>query len=499
MPQISPSPSLRHLFWFRLVGLLTIVAICLSVYLSWVTLTHGTVAGCGAQASNLQCDDILRSPWSRVLGIPVSLLSCCVYVTILATLSGFHSTPSDSGRARWKRNVCQVAITLAVGAALWFLFLQFAVLHHLCIYCLSIHACGIAAGVIVGSQLAPLTSRRHRAAGISNSQQRVHQLVDDSRSTTKPSASSQGSPRARDRWRLSVAGGGLVLLILLQVLFPSQTHELVDASDLLAESNATLLMPASASERPTSEPDSRATATATSTSTDVAQEIEQRTHAATPPTSDAPAVPEGATSTPLAAAPAPRMVKFLKGRLELDITQHGILGSPQAECVMIELVDYTCPDCRQMHQRIAKVREHFGDQFAVVVFPVPLETKCNPYIRTTHEKHIGACQFANLALAVLAVAPAEFPAFHDWLMDAPEPPSFEAALQRAQAITGTEELQTQTPSSRLKAYVRLYGQSRVPKLPAVIVEDQIMVGVPGSVDDVIQMVNGQLQTNRSHP
>jgi len=110
-------------------------------------------------------------------------------------------------------------------------------------------------------------------------------------------------------------------------------------------------------------------------------------------------------------------MKFLNGRLEIDVYEHGLLGSPEADLIVIELVDYTCPDCRQVHQYLNTVREQLGDRFAVIVFPVPLETTCNRYIRSTQSKHVGACKYAKLALAVFSVAPDKFGQFHDWLMD----------------------------------------------------------------------------------
>jgi protein-disulfide isomerase len=178
----------------------------------------------------------------------------------------------------------------------------------------------------------------------------------------------------------------------------------------------------------------------------------------------------------------------LKGRLVIDINDHGLLGSPEAESVVIELVDYKCPDCRQVHQYLKEVREKLGSRFAVVVFPVPLETDCNPYIRSTHSKHVGACKYAKLALAVFTVAPRKFEQFHDWMMDTKEPPSFEEATRYANDLVGPEHDLGQGESTRLKDYVRLYNVANIQRLPAMIIGDKVMIGVPKSANAVLQMI-----------
>src|SRR2546423_15055736 len=50
-------------------------------YLLWVSLSGGTVAGCGPDSS---CVRVLHSKWSRWLGVPVSGLALLIYSGLFA-------------------------------------------------------------------------------------------------------------------------------------------------------------------------------------------------------------------------------------------------------------------------------------------------------------------------------------------------------------------------------------------------------------------------------
>lgn len=156
------------------------------------------------------------------------------------------------------------------------------------------------------------------------------------------------------------------------------------------------------------------------------------------------------------------------------------------------MVDYTCRDCRKVHHHLKAAREHFGDQLAVVVFPVPLETNCNPYIRSTHHKHVGACKYAKLALSVFRADADKFGAFHDWLMDSQQPPPFEQALQYAKDLVGSDHSLVQAESSQMENYVKFFYAADVQRLPSIIIGDQVMVGVPRRASDVIEMIESKL-------
>ena len=66
--------------------LLALAALCLSVYLSSLTLGTDAIAGC--DGSDAGCDEVLQSPWSQWLGVPVSVFGAAVYGGILLGAAG---------------------------------------------------------------------------------------------------------------------------------------------------------------------------------------------------------------------------------------------------------------------------------------------------------------------------------------------------------------------------------------------------------------------------
>ena len=118
------------------------------------------------------------------------------------------------------------------------------------------------------------------------------------------------------------------------------------------------------------------------------------------------------------------------GKAMVDVNEIPILGDPGAKNIVVELFDYTCPECRSMHHRMQEARERYGDRLAVALLPTPMNTSCNIYAKVTKPPHELACEYARLALAVWNVRPAVFAEYHDWLMDPPDPPSLADARKK---------------------------------------------------------------------
>ena len=72
-----------------------------------------------------------------------------------------------------------------------------------------------------------------------------------------------------------------------------------------------------------------------------------------------------------------RIVEFLNGSLKLDVYKHPLIGSPEAPHVMIEMVSYDCPHCREMHRTVERGLSRYGSQLAIIIMPIPLEMRCN--------------------------------------------------------------------------------------------------------------------------
>lgn len=124
--------------WLALV--LAVGALGVSGYLSYVSLVTGiSPAGCGSGSG---CAAVLASKWSRVLGVPVSLLAVVAYLDILFALV------METRGAGWMRRLTRPAIAIwsgvIVGSAAWFMYIQLVELGAVCPYCMTGHGLGIA-------------------------------------------------------------------------------------------------------------------------------------------------------------------------------------------------------------------------------------------------------------------------------------------------------------------------------------------------------------------
>ena len=497
-----PAISRRSLIAIRILSL---AATAVAAYLAWITLTHGTLAACGDASPHIACGHVLRSSWSRWLGMPVSLFGCAVYLSMF--LTSWWASPISNDRYRktaWL--ILATLVLLAVGSALWFVFLQLFVIGKVCLFCTSIHLCGL---VIAG--LLFLELRRSRI----DQQQAEHlAFLQNAATTGRLSAGSARSPHSTNRvrhrllWPATMASCGLFLLVAGQIGLPSKTFEVHSADTFgvsaVAESAEEVVQspdgPADGDRATTLAGDASASSGAiasASVSSAARSRAESHTSKAVPENPSQPGRSAPATSqmaSPLSSTTPSRPISFLEGKLNLDVYQHGVLGSREAEHVIVELVDYTCPDCRKLHQHMQQARTRYGDHFAIVVLPVPLETSCNPYVQRTHPKHVGACKYASLALAVLSVDDDKFGEFHDWLMESESPPPFDEAYRHAARLVDPERLETEQQSDRVRRRLQTYTQlyEKIQRLPVLIIGNGIMVGVPANAKEFYGVLEKRL-------
>ena len=127
------------------IRLLAASAFGVCLYLSWTALQLSGPVGCGAAAG---CAEVLGSRWSKWLGVPVSAPAATVYLSIL--IASFWIGRGRSATARRRATAIVAAAALvAGGAAIWFVYLQAAVVEQVCPYCLAAHACGILIAVLL--------------------------------------------------------------------------------------------------------------------------------------------------------------------------------------------------------------------------------------------------------------------------------------------------------------------------------------------------------------
>ena len=115
-----------------LVGL-TLVGFGLNLLLFIKSIIGGEIVGCGGGSA---CDDLLRSRWSEVLGIPVTAFGLLVYVGVMLGLTDRC------------RRLLPPFLGVVTGAAGWFIIIQWFVIGRFCPWCMAAHAVGLTIGVM---------------------------------------------------------------------------------------------------------------------------------------------------------------------------------------------------------------------------------------------------------------------------------------------------------------------------------------------------------------
>ncbi len=187
------------------------------------------------------------------------------------------------------------------------------------------------------------------------------------------------------------------------------------------------------------------------------------------------------------APPTHRLMRYTVGNRELaiDVDAEPIAGSPAAAHVLVKVFDYTCSHCRTLHHDLEKVLPLYGNRVAVVLLPMPLNRRCNPYVFGTAPVHEPACDMARLALAVWHVAPEKFLDFHHWLLAGDAAPSLGDARRKAAELLGDQPLAAalagDAVENHLQRNVEIYGRLGGGPIPKLLIDPQtILVGPPES-------------------
>jgi uncharacterized membrane protein len=132
--------------WLHVLRLFCLLALGLSGYLLYGSLTGERLPGCGVESG---CSAVLSSRWAYVFGIPVSLPALTLYGLLLIATVVYEKAE----RPEWSRGVRLLMLACASAlftAALWFICLQLFVIGSICPFCMAAHTCGaLIAGIIL--------------------------------------------------------------------------------------------------------------------------------------------------------------------------------------------------------------------------------------------------------------------------------------------------------------------------------------------------------------
>jgi uncharacterized membrane protein len=427
------------------VRLLVAVAMVVSVYLAWISLTGGKAVGCGPESG---CDQVLNSRWAYWFKVPVSAFALIAYSLILgATFRLAANTPAAVQRKAWAWLV-PCALIMA-GAALWFVGLQVFVVKAICPYCMVAHGSGFVAALLL------LTAAPWRNPPDKPWELEKQVFV---------------APRSA-RKALSVAFAALVVLASGQIVYQPKTFVVQSIGG--------------PGDAPTNTQQAALTAPASN---------------ATPPApAPAPRPPVQATNTALATGP--RMFPVYSGRFQLNLDEIPILGSPTNAHVIVSLCDYTCHHCRSMHLLLVEAQKMFADRLSMISLPMPLDPACNPTMQRANPKHTNACEYAKLGLTVWRADRTKHHAFDDYLMTGEKPPPIDEARQRAAQLVGAAAFERagQDPwvDRQLATSIAMYelafkaGQGSMPQL---ILGQNVAVG-SYLKDDLIKLLVDNLGLN----
>lgn len=412
------------------IRLFTLAAMTISAYLAYIAMTGDRVVGCGPDSG---CDQVLNSRWAYWLNVPVSFFALIVYSLILGASFRFSLKRDPKvQRTTWAWLVGSAIVVF--GSAAWFVGIQVFVLKSFCPFCMTAHACGAIAALLIFVN-APLRSP-----------------------TAKPWELEQLvflAPRVFRRVAV-VAALALAVLVIGQVKF---------------EHRSLVVKPADLGTNPPPAIKSNTVALAP-TQVAVTNPAAPATVTATPPPAPAPPLPV-----------TKRLVPIYSNRFQLDTFEAPILGAPTNQHVIVSLFDYTCHHCRAMHPLLHEAQAMFSNQLAIISLPMPLDPDCNPTMQKAHPSHTNACAFAKLGLAVWRADRTKHHEFDNWLMDGAKPPPLVDAQLKASQIVGAEALaralQDPWVETQLQINVAMYELSyraQRGQMPQLIVGPNVALG-----------------------
>lgn len=459
----KPSPPGKFLPFLLLIP--AAIAFGISCYLAYASITATDIAGCSS-GQLFDCSHVLHSKYAKWMNIPVSLLAAVNYFGMLLALATICCIAKDSviKQISW----VLVAFTgIAAGmAAIWFVGLQALVLEHYCPWCLGAHACGliIAASILIRRPV----SGRWMLAGI------------------------------------GMAAMGTTGLILGQVLAEEPVkykiieHEVAPGTRTNSEglfsapgSDDNLFSPPKEEDGNIFEAPRDASVERESSGSLSASLISLFSPTAMV-TWNSPDQEESKQEETATGEKQERRTISIQGNLKLDPRQWPLLGSPEAKHIFVEMFDYACPHCRATHRAIKGACESMGDDLAVMVLPVPLNSACNSAITVTGASFVESCEVSKLAVATWRLDPEKFEEFHHWMFEGATAPSYARAKAKADELVGREkldaELRKEAPGKYVTKHVQLYqhaGRGVVPKLlfPTTTIEGEFT-----STSSLVQLI-----------
>ncbi len=426
------------------------VAIGTSSYLLWTHLTSSPIAGCGSGDGWIDCEGVARSQWSVWFGVPVSALALATYCVMAGSLV---LTRFDRF-GRPLREIAWIVVTAAVFAAgmsaIWFIAVQLFVLQHICLYCMLAHTCGLIATMtllVVG----PLRAKSALAIA-------------------------------------SLSFVGLMILISGQLLKPPPAAFEIERFGTPGVDGIDALEPAPPNGRNDNLDDNLFDAPVTS----------KRIQSTPPIYARLLELPSflaiGDVEANLSQADQlPKRVAAIQGgSIKLKVADWPHIGPSDAKYVVVEMFDYCCPPCRETFKAIRGAQLELGDDLAIVLLPVPLNSDCNPTIKVTGSHYKESCVLSKLAVATWRVDTKAFASLHLWMLADDHPPTYVDTIAKARTLVDSKKLDVElasgVPDQYISRHVALYKRVGEGAIPKLLFPRTSVVGKFTSVDGLVDLI-----------
>jgi len=438
--------SAAHAFSPWLLTTLPAAGAGLSLWMARRSAGGRGLPGCGAGSG---CDAVTRSRWAKWLGVPVALPAGLLYLLVLAAVATVIAMPA-AGSGHAAREALLGAAPLLAAAALWFTGLQWLLLRRLCLYCLLLHAIGLAVAGTIAFGL-PGGELRFAYAGL---------------------------PGGEWMGVISIAAVGVAALVLGQVLVAPRTYvvrsgvsgplSVVSGEETFVSGDKPTAQRSGASdasrEVATTQGDVRSSGTTDRVEVrkialresvlhgdDIrgSAALRPRPVAGTgaigsfpalqrTPTLPSPGITGEGNAGNAGVAQNPYLGRRIMtcGRIPLRGGMWPTVGLPEARHVLVFLFCYTCSNCRHLRPLLAEVMGRDPGRFALTFVPVPTHPGCNPNIRDCGAEHADACAYARLALWVWKADWSKLAQWNEFLFARGKLPGLSAAQRRAEALLG---------------------------------------------------------------
>lgn len=477
----QPATYDRHLVdLFVIAVLLSTIALSISGYLSYVAFTSSKILGCGGGMFN--CDHVLTSKWSTLLGLPVAVWAGSMYLGVLTALVSTARTAMSATPSMLRQWTWAIVTTAAVSAglaALWFISLQAFVLEHFCPWCLGAHACGLllCIGTLCFSPLAGRVKGMCASLGFTGT---LGLVVIQLMTPAPQSYIIEEFPQApldggiiEEPATLDAPGADGADVFLA----PDAQSSRVDLNRWFAQLDQSIRLLTNPA------------ALLTAQVGDEAKSAENK------PNENKASENKSTEGQPAAQAPAGRTLFLSGANIKLRPEQWPMLGSPNAPKIFVEMFDYTCKHCRNTQQAVLGARQQLAAQVGVILLPVPLNRNCNPH--ATGNPNPDACELAELALSAwkadTSLDKVQFEQFHDWLMQGPNAPALAAAKAKADGMFGAAALQAEKATAQkfIRSNVDIYKKMNAGPVPKLIFPTTVLTGELQNAGVLVQTINRQ--------